>query len=78
MSIRLADAMPAMLQGWQNDLDAAWKLILGGVELGFTDIDDQGQEGRTVCTTGPGPVSVHGILDRPRLRLRQLLLLARL
>ena len=39
MSYSLRDAMQEMLAGWPDDLDAAWRPILGGTALGFEEID---------------------------------------
>lgn len=37
--MRLKDALEETLAGWREDLDSAWRGVLGGVELGFDAVD---------------------------------------
>jgi len=41
MAVRLVDALEEMLDGWQDDLPASWRSILGGVTLGFDACDPE-------------------------------------
>jgi uracil-DNA glycosylase len=39
MTVRLIDALRETLEGWSDDLSADWRSVLGAVELGFADGD---------------------------------------
>ena len=38
--MRLKDALEETLAGWREDLDSAWRGVLGGVDLGFDAVDE--------------------------------------
>src|SRR5271156_3074776 len=41
MNLPLKEAMREILEGWRRDLDADWRSVVAGIELGFDKMDPE-------------------------------------